>query len=220
MNPITRIRNINFLHNVTKDKVEVKNQHAFDCTCFSIFGNYKSFKKGGLERNLGAASLWKLRKKFPYQIKGWGDCQKKYNEYFKMNGAINSVEEAIDKFKKNVELFVTMYTGSSYYQVGDNPFHYSECSTMIDPPIIFKADGVSRNDDKPYISTRIELETIRNNIRIGQNLDEQWLTAFRYSTKEEIDNFKREKARKEKVQLKIDEKKEELNKLYKEYNNE
>lgn len=135
------------------------------------FNGYRKFKKGGYERNLLAAVIKKYKE--PYHIKGWAENQKKYQEYFKMDGHINSVK---DLWKNKTE-YVTMWSNNSYYK-GDKSYEYHLCGTYLDLPQVMKLGKYNKKRN----SFSFESDNF-------MTVDDKWLTAFRYSTEEEISDY-------------------------------
>lgn len=217
MNLLVRIRNVKVLNDIIKgERFNDNNQRQFNIFCRTIFNSYQKNNTTSLERNLAAAAIKKLRPKFPYRIQGWGECQKKYNNYFNIKRAINSIDEAISKYKDLDELYVTMYTDTAYYQVDDNPFHYSTCETFLKNPVTYKVTNIKKFKNESYLELASSIDKFDRDIQV---LDQEWLTAFRYATATEIEKYKKEQVRKTKLQKQIDQKAAELEQLNKQYHN-
>jgi len=182
MNIINRIRSIYFLRQVLKGKREIYQWHTWHQAAFRLYRKNKFFE---CERNLAAAVLRQERKKNPYQIQGWDEAKKEYEDYFKMDGAIQNLF-ALDK-----GYYVTMFRGESYYCVKP-PFHYSSVGTNLKKPVVY---NLKYGRDK------------QGNFKLGTNaifnLDEEWHTAFRYSTPEEIEAYEAEKSRQKQLDKEI-----------------
>lgn len=191
-----RYRNYRFLKRVLKEDLSVNN-FWFVKNTFLFYCNYK---KNGCERNLAAEALKKVRQKYPYHIKGWTENQKIYEEYFTLPGAIQSLEDVKELLEKG-DVYVTIFRGESVYK-GEKEFQYSSVATILKEPIVYKIydfkNGYAWLGKNSFM-----------------NLTEEWMTAFRYSTPEEIENHRTKGRKRKELQKKIDRKQKEILELYK-----
>lgn len=194
-----RYRNYRFLKRLLKEDLSV------DYFWFvrNTFYFYRDYRKQGCERNLAAAALKKVRQKYPYHIKGWTENQKIYEEYFNLPGAIKSLEELKKKWKDEKEVYVTMFREESVYK-GEKVFEYNSVSTILNGIIVYKVEAWSKAEEYFKLSDGS-----------WHNLNDEWMTAFRYSTPEEIKNYKTKAAQKKRIQKEIDRKQKEISELYK-----
>lgn len=192
-----RYKNYRFLKRLLKEDLKIQ----YPWFLKNVFIFYKDYKKNCGERNLAAAAVKKMRQKHPYHIKGWTENQKIYEEYFTLPGAIKSLKEVKQKWKAEKELYVTMFRDTSVYK-GEKTFQYSSVGTILKEPVTYKLYDFKNGYG--WLG--------KNNF---MNLTEEWMTAFRYSTPEEITNHKLEIARKKEIQQRIDQKQKELSNLYK-----
>ena len=198
---IPRIKNYFFLRNALNKDIEIEYWNYFVKLGLKL---YSDRKKGGCERNLFAAVIKKYRPKHPYSIQGWWENRKIYEDYFKMPNTIKSIKDV----KKNLPVYVTMFRQESVYK-GDTPFKYHTVGTFLKKPFTIKLISykkgrfIQEGNSNPFF-----------------NLDEEWHTAFRYATEEEISYYETEKLRVAAVEKEIKQKQEELSKLYSKINNE
>lgn len=201
MNLIVRYKNYRFLKKALREDMKM-NWDYFTRSCFKTL---RKFKKNGCDRNLATTVIKKYRSKYPYWVKGWTDNQKLYEEYFTLPGAIKSLEEVKEKLNEG-DVYVTMFREFSVYK-GEKLFQYSQVSTFLKQPVVYKL---------------IDYKKKYNSFRIVDNglitLDDEWMTAFRYSTEEEIAEYKLEIARQKEIQQKINLKQKEISELYNEKN--
>lgn len=197
---ITRYRNYKFFKKALKEDLAFMNMPFLTQGCFRF---YKNSKKDGCERNLAAAVIRKYRKKFPYHIQGWTENQKIYEEYFTLDGAIKSLEEVKEKLSKG-DVHVTMFRNESVYK-GEKPFQYNSVGTYGDKPITLKIKIYNEKYNSFYFYGSSSFWT----------LDEEWLTAYRYATEAEIEEYKESKSREKEIRKQIKIKEKEISNLYK-----
>jgi hypothetical protein len=204
MNVYARIRNILFAKKTLKD-ISTLDDRSRNLNVM-VFSAYRGFKKNGYERNLMAKMLRVIREKYPYELKGWANYKNKYDEYFNMEGSIKSMSEAIEKFNEFGFLYVTNFRNETYYQVDNNPYKYTVMSRALK-----KGNRVFKMvllDNKGRVLT--------NDMDDWAELSEDWLTAFRYSTEDEIEKCKFKIDNINSIDDKIDEKYSEIDILRKE----
>ena len=197
-NPIRRINSFYFLWKTLKNP-KVKKDINFKFLCELIFTYYKKGRVTKYERNLAAAVIRKLRPIFPYYIQGWGKNKKVYEEYFKREDAIQSLTD----IKKGD--YVTRFKNESVYPT-ENPFKFHSVDTYGKNKPTYKVEKLGKY---------IRFENHSNDLT---SLDEEWHTAYRWATPEEIEVYEVEKSRRKKIEKQIKQKQEELSNLYKQLN--
>lgn len=192
---LIRIRNIIFLRKVLKGERDINNWYNWHGVAFQMFRKYKFFQ---WERNLLAAVIKLKRKEYPYHLKGWTENQKKYEAYFKMEGAIQDLSEV------KVEDYVTQFSNESVYK-GKKEFEWCSVGTYGDLLRVERVESIDKD--------RFVFESDN-----WHNLDKEHHTMFRWATKEEIAEYELEKRRRKGLKDRIEAKQKEINELYEQLN--
>lgn len=198
MNIYNRVRNYRFLKKVLSGKEKLARKDRSLNLIDTLFRVYSKSKKKSCDRNLAAGVVRKIRNKYPYEVKGWAEAEKQYKEYFNLDRAIKSFSDL--KEGDYITLYTDTYAGKGYkefeYWIGN--IYDARVGTT------FKLGECRKDYGYFYISEGGDV--------IG--IDD--ITAYLYSTKEEIEVYEAEERRKNKIKDKIEKLNEEVAKLYKE----
>lgn len=190
------IRNILSLRQIIKDPSILK-RGGID----EIFGYAKNLTK--LERKYVLKAVLSYRKIYPYVIQDYSEAKDLYEDYFKLDRCINSLEELKQKFEEQREIYITRFRkespvkGARWCEYFINKSWDSE-----EVPKTYKVDSFVK-DFKYFI------------INYNRGVDDNSLTSFRYATEKEIKDFKRAEIRKASIQQRIKQKEEEIKELKK-----
>lgn len=165
-----------------------------------------TYEKNSHKANLIAGLIKKLRAIAPYQVKDFSEAKKLYEDYFKMENHIESISEI--KKLTNQEVFVTRFRNE--VPVKGKRF----CEYYINGQF-----GSSQSIFK-ITSDCIYVDSIKLNSFLGSYcyLSDDNLTQYRYSTPEEISNYKRAEELIRKNNEQIDKLNAEVRRLSKENN--
>jgi len=168
---------------------------------------YFKLPKGDVRRNLFASLIKKLRSEHPFQPENFTKAKSLYDAYFKMENHIPSFEHILNEVKSGKEIFVTRFReeapvkGKRYAEYYING-SYSNSTTVY--------QLTEPSDSETYINMN-DPEGFANTTSISVD----FFTNFRYSTKEEIEKFKYASEEIKNIRKEIDEKQEEITKLWK-----
>lgn len=139
-------------------------------------------------RTLIAQILVKWRKRKPY-VPQYAESKKLYDEYFEMEGHIPNFEslkvgDYVVKFRSDAPVkgdrYSEYYTNSSGF-----PNRFGTCKLK------------SKNEKYNYFNFEVD--------SYGEGLSEDFFTSFRYATKEEIEQYKKDIAHYRELEKKIEE---------------
>lgn len=160
-----------------------------------------------LERKYALKAVLSYRKTYPYVIQDYSEAKDLYEDYFKLDRCINSLEELKQKFEEQREIYITRFRNEAPVK-GERWCEYFVSSGF----------GECGYEEKAYKVHDISKSTSgRYRIIVDYNIyvSEEDLTAFKYSSEKEIKDFKRAEIRKASIQQKIKQKEEEIKELKK-----
>lgn len=150
--------------------------------------NFKTFRRISiLERNLFALILRKCRADNPFQPKDFSESKKLYDEYFQMEGHIGSYRELIEKSESRKSFYVTKFRNGTPVKGDTFASYYTNVIGCGGKNVVYK---LGETDGRVLINEErwIKLNGVGENY--ASSIDSKSFTSFRYSTNEEISDYK------------------------------
>lgn len=194
---------IRIIRNILWFKKVIKNPTILGRPSFNrLLNSRKDLSLTKVERGYLYRTIIRLREVYPYEVQDYSEAKDLYEDYFKLNRCINSLEELKQKFGEQGELYITRFRSESPVK-GERWCEYFVNSG-------FGEDGYEERVYKVY-NIDCRYVVVDFNIYVS----ESDLTAFKYSSEKEIKDFKRNEIRKASIQQKIKQKEEEIKELEK-----
>ena len=129
--------------------------------------------------NLTAGLIKKLRIESPYRVKDFTEAKKMYDDYFKMEGSIKSIDEVLELIKTQ-DVFITFFR-NDFSEKGTRYCEYNMGSSFGHPiPTVYK---IEKNDDYLELKSLI-IGSYNHYFRSS------FITMYRYSTQTEIERYR------------------------------
>jgi hypothetical protein len=170
MNLYFRLINRYHLYKLNKNIDVIDNPHFVNQFSTTMNRLYK--KKGTVDRNLGASILRQYRRKYPYIPSDYSEAKKMYDDYFKMEGAIN-IKEINYRFKKGEKIYLCQFRRAAPIK-GKRYAEYHINLSGNDELMIFEMEN--ELDPDFYTNTRLatdrEILRFKDHSEIVSNLEE------------------------------------------------